>query len=102
MAFRSAGAKPAHLVRPLLDVPKARLIATLKAAKIGYAVDPSNSDPRFTRPRLRKLMRSLAQEGLTAERLGKLAKRVERAEEALVRGTQRRAVGAVPWAVAGW
>ena len=65
-----AGAKPAHLVRPLLDVPKARLIATLKAAKISYSVDPSNSDPRFTRPRLRKLMRSLAQEGLTAERLG--------------------------------
>ena len=78
-----AGAKPAHLVRPLLDVPKARLIATLKAAKVGYAIDPTNSDPRFTRPRLRKLMRSLAQEGLTAERLGKLAKRVERAEEAL-------------------
>ena len=77
------GAKPANLVRPLLDVPKARLIATLKAAKISYSVDPSNSDPRFTRPRLRKLMRSLAQEGLTAERLGKLAKRVERAEETL-------------------
>jgi len=77
------GAKPANLVRPFLDVPKARLIATLKAAKISYSVDPSNSDPRFTRPRLRKLMRSLAQEGLTAERLGKLAKRVERAEETL-------------------
>jgi tRNA(Ile)-lysidine synthase len=78
-----AGAKPAHLIRPLLNVPKARLIATLKAAKINYSVDPSNSDPRFTRPRLRKLMRSLAQEGLTAERLGRLGRRVERAEEAL-------------------
>ena len=78
-----SGAKPANLVRPFLEVPKARLIATLKAAKVPYAVDPSNSDARFTRPRLRKLMLSLAQEGLTAERLGKLAKRVERAEEAL-------------------
>ena len=78
-----AGAKPAHLVRPLLDVPKARLIATLKAAKVGYAIDPTNSDPRFTRPRLRKLMPSLAQEGLTAERLGKLGKRLDRVEEAL-------------------
>jgi len=77
------GAKPAHLVRPLLDVPKARLIATLQGAKVDYAVDPSNADPRFTRPRLRKLMPSLAREGLTAERLGKLAKRVERIEETL-------------------
>jgi tRNA(Ile)-lysidine synthase len=77
------GAKPAHLVRPLLDVPKARLIATLKTAKLNYSVDPSNSDPRFTRPRLRKLMLSLAQEGLTAARLGKLAKRAERIEGAL-------------------
>ena len=42
-------AKPAHLVRPLLDIPKSRLIATLKAAKVPYAIDPSNADPRFTR-----------------------------------------------------
>jgi len=73
------------LVRPLLQVPKARLIATLKAAKVGYARDPSNADPRFTRPRLRKIMRALAQEGLSAERLARLAKRAERAEQALVR-----------------
>jgi tRNA(Ile)-lysidine synthase len=67
----------------LLNVPKARLIATLKSAKVSYAVDPSNKDPRFARPRFRALMPSLAHEGLTAERLGKLAQRVERTEEAL-------------------
>jgi len=78
------GAGDIGLVRPLLQVPKARLIATLKAAKVPYAVDPSNSDPRFTRPRLRKLMRMLVREGLTAERLAKLAKRAERTEGALV------------------
>ena len=78
-----AGAKPAHLVRPLLAVPKARLIATLKAAKVSYAIDPSNTDPRFTRPRLRALMPVLAREGLTAERFGRLARRAERVEEAL-------------------
>ena len=44
------------LVRPLLDIPKARLIATLQAAKIAFADDPSNRDPRFTRARLRGLM----------------------------------------------
>ena len=78
-----AAAKPAHLVRPLLDIPKARLIATLKAAKISYVTDPSNADPRFTRPRFRALMPSLAREGLTAERFGRLARRAERVEEAL-------------------
>jgi tRNA(Ile)-lysidine synthase len=71
------------LFRPLLRVPKARLIATLRAAKIPYATDPSNRDPRFARPRLRALMPALAREGLTAERLGLLASRIERVEDAL-------------------
>jgi tRNA(Ile)-lysidine synthase len=72
------------LIRPLLAVSKARLIATLKAAKVSYAIDPSNADPRFARPRLRKMMRLLAREGLTAERLARLASRAERTEEALL------------------
>src|SRR6185295_18419883 len=37
--------KKIELFRPLLDIPKSRLIATLKAAKIPYAEDPSNRDP---------------------------------------------------------
>ncbi len=71
------------LVRPLLDVPKARLIATLKAAKIPYADDASNRDPQFTRVRLRAVMAALAGEGLTAERLALLARRAARADSAL-------------------
>ena len=71
------------LLRPLLRVPKARLVATLEAAKIPYAEDPSNHDPRFARPRLRELMPLLAAEGLTAERLERLATRVRRAEMTL-------------------
>src|ERR1700748_1671510 len=43
------------LARPLLQVSKARLIATLQKAKITYADDPTNHDPHFTRPRLREL-----------------------------------------------
>jgi tRNA(Ile)-lysidine synthase len=72
-----------ELLRPLLAVPKSRLIATLKAAKVSYASDPSNRDPRFTRSRLRKLMPMLAAEGLTASRLALLADRVQRVEDAL-------------------
>lgn len=73
------------LVRPLLGIPKSRLIATLKAAKIRYATDPSNRDPRFTRSRFRELLPALAREGLTASRLAALARRVQRVEETLLR-----------------
>jgi tRNA(Ile)-lysidine synthase len=70
------------VVRPLLEVPKGRLIATLQEAGIGYADDPSNVDPRFTRSRLRKLMPALADEGLTPQCLARLARRVRRSEAA--------------------
>jgi tRNA(Ile)-lysidine synthase len=77
------------LVRPLLDIPKARLIATLRAAKIPYADDPSNRDPRFTRARLRGLMGELAREGLDAHRLSLLARRLKRADAALEAAVDR-------------
>jgi tRNA(Ile)-lysidine synthase len=68
------------LVRPLLDLPKARLTATLAAMGITFVDDPSNRDPRFTRPRLRMLMPALADEGLDARRLALLARRMRRAD----------------------
>ena len=71
------------LVRPLLAVGKARLVATLRKAGVTYADDPSNRDPRFTRVRLRTAMPVLEREGLSAERLALLARRVRRAEAAL-------------------
>lgn len=71
------------LLRPLLDVPKARLVAFLEGEGIDYARDPSNTDPRFTRPRLRTLLPALAAEGLDAGRLSRLAARVARADAAL-------------------
>lgn len=68
------------LVRPLLELPKARLIATLAATGITFVEDPSNRDPRFARPRLRALMPALAAEGLDARRLALLAHRMRRAD----------------------
>ena len=59
-ALPASGASALKLVRPLLDIPKSRLIATLKSEKIGFADDATNRDPRFTRARLRAaLCRSL-------------------------------------------
>jgi tRNA(Ile)-lysidine synthase len=84
MAYAAAvpvGADSAiFVVRPLLSVPKARLLATLKAAGIAHSEDPSNRDPRFARPRLRALMPHLAREGLDAWGLARLAARLRRAE----------------------
>ena len=82
----------AILVRPLLDIPKARLIATLDKAKIAYADDPTNRDAAFTRSRLRALLPALAAEGGDARTLVRLAKRLDRANaavEVLADGAER-------------
>jgi tRNA(Ile)-lysidine synthase len=71
------------LARPFLDLPKSRLIATLNRAGILFAEDPTNRDPRFTRPRLRALMPALAAEGADARGLARLAERLARANAAL-------------------
>ncbi|MFZ0623690.1 MAG: tRNA lysidine(34) synthetase TilS [Pseudolabrys sp.] len=85
----SGGEDTLTLVRPLLHVPKSRLVATLHAAKIDYADDPSNRDPGFTRVRLRGLMDALAHEGLDARRLTQLARRLKRADAAIEAAVDR-------------
>jgi tRNA(Ile)-lysidine synthase len=93
------GERELVLLRPLLGIPKVRLIATLAAANIAFADDPSNRDPRFTRARLRTILPALAREGLDARRLSLLAQRVRRAEatiELAVRAA-RAALAPAPW-----
>lgn len=80
------------LMRPLLDVPKEQLVATLQKAKIDFATDPTNHDLAYTRPRLRALMPALAAEGADARNLTRLAARLARANAALdqmAEGAQR-------------
>jgi tRNA(Ile)-lysidine synthase len=93
------GVREIFLVRPLLHIPKRRLIATLEAARIAYAEDPSNRDPRFTRARLRSLMPALAREGLDARGLARLAARLRRAESTIQVAVQaaRSALAPPPW-----
>jgi len=68
------------VARPLLDVTKAELIAYCEAADLPYVDDPTNRDPKYTRARLRGM---LAEEGMDARALGRLARRAARAEDAL-------------------
>jgi tRNA(Ile)-lysidine synthase len=72
-----------QLARPFLHVAKVQLVATLTKAKIDFATDPSNSDPSYTRPRLRALMPALASEGFDSRNLARLATRLRRADVAL-------------------
>jgi tRNA(Ile)-lysidine synthase len=81
-----------RLARPLLDVSKSQLIATLKKAGIDFADDPTNRDVSFTRPRIRAVMPALAAEGGDARSLARLASRLARANaavEVLAEGAER-------------
>ncbi len=71
------------LLRPLLDVPKARLVATLEEARVPFIVDPSNVDARFERARLRNAAGALAELGLDPEAIALSARRLRRARTAL-------------------
>lgn len=72
------------LVRPLLAFSKARLIATLVHQGVAYAEDPTNSDRRYERARVRTLLSHLETAGLSREAVATSARRLGEARAALV------------------
>ena len=72
-----------RLMRPLLTTPKARLVATLRAAGLAWIEDPSNLNDQFARVRLRQMMPALSELGLTVDRLAATADRMATAKDAL-------------------
>lgn len=80
-----------NLLRPLLDVPKARLIATLEAMGQSWIEDPSNQNPEFTRTKMRTLLPQLADVGIDAASLAATAGRMARARDYLEQQTVRAA-----------
>lgn len=72
-----------RLLRPLLDVPRARLAASVAKAGLTPSQDPSNEDERYERVRLRRALPRLAEIGLDAATLARSAERMARAREAL-------------------
>jgi tRNA(Ile)-lysidine synthase len=75
------------LLRPLLSLAKADLVAYCEAEGVAFARDPSNEDPRYARTRVRALLETLAAEGLDAPALARLARRAAQVEDALARQT---------------
>lgn len=78
-------------LRPLLTIPRARLAATLAARGQDWIEDPSNHNPAYARVRLRRLMPSLAAEGMSPARLADTARRLGRARAALERAVAQAA-----------
>lgn len=72
-----------RVVRPLLAVPKARLIAAAAAADLPVADDPSNRDEAYARTRTRQ---ALAETG-DAARLAETARRLASEDRALEQWT---------------
>lgn len=75
------------LVRPLLGVPKPRLVATIAAHGLAATDDPSNDNPAFERVRLRRAWPALEAAGLGTAMIGRSAARLERARRALETAT---------------
>jgi tRNA(Ile)-lysidine synthase len=73
------------LIRPLLPCRR----ADLEALGQGWIEDPSNDDTRFERVRLRRLMPTLAETGLTVERLAALAQSCREVGDAIVAAAGR-------------
>ncbi len=72
-----------RLLRPLLALPRVRLAAVLKRAKLTAIQDPSNDNPRFDRVKARRLMTELSTLGLDAHRLADTAAHMARVRAAL-------------------
>lgn len=71
------------ILRPLLDIPKSRLVASLDAMGAGWVEDPSNSNKRYERASIRYSLKTSAALPLTSSALGLSARRLGRAREAL-------------------
>ena len=83
------------IIRPFLNVPKARLRATLVARGLDWLEDPSNSNPDFERVRLRRSMQVARALGLSSIAVATSARRLGRARLALEHVTGELAARAV-------
>jgi len=79
----ASGTPPLRLIRPLLDIPRARLVEVLHASGQEWVEDPSNLDERYTRVRLRNVQSTFDDFGLTVDRMTQTAARMGQAREAL-------------------
>nr|WP_237182443.1 tRNA lysidine(34) synthetase TilS [Roseomonas marmotae] len=100
-----AAARPAAqalLLRPLLDMPPARLESLLKVNGVVPLRDPSNLDPRFTRARLRLALGDAGGQGAGTAALAEAARAFARRRARLEAAVAARLAGALHLAPQGW
>lgn len=76
-----------HLLRPLLDTPKAALITFLDDLGVAWVDDPTNRDPRHERNRVNATLAQHSEPDRHTARLQQLGARAARAADALVHMT---------------
>lgn len=94
--------KTPRLLRPLLTIPKARLVATLEARGQQWIEDPSNEDRNYLRVQARELLRDMPLDGLSPERLAATARRMARVRSLLDDETAKLLDASVEMAEAGY
>lgn len=72
-----------QICRPLLSVPKKRLLSFLKDKDQTWVEDPSNEKKKFLRIQIRELIKNSEIDGLDAERLSSTAQRMQRVRSLL-------------------
>ncbi len=88
---------PLELRRPLLDLPKSRLMATLREAGLTWRADPSNDRDDFERVRVRKILAALSELGIDGAAIARSAARLSRARSAIQRQTVEAVRTRVDW-----
>lgn len=72
------------ILRPLLDMPKARLMAMLAARGLPWREDPSNRSADSERVRMRRVLAHLDTLGIASHRIARSAHRLARARTAVM------------------
>jgi tRNA(Ile)-lysidine synthase len=86
-----------RVVRPLLDVAKADLVATCQAFGQAWIEDPSNDSAKYARARFRKARAFLEAEGFSRQRILATIAHQRRAHEAVRHAVDVLARDAVMW-----
>lgn len=90
------------LLRPLLDQPKARLVAALKARGQSWIEDPSNRNAAFARVRVREALQGLDSDGSLVRHLATTAANMARARQALEQAATDLLARHAAWHAAGF
>ncbi|MFA7277329.1 MAG: tRNA lysidine(34) synthetase TilS [Pseudobdellovibrionaceae bacterium] len=72
-----------NIIRPLLSVTHQDLIATCEENESSWIEDPSNQNDHYARVRMRAILGTLSEEGLTPARMAHVSRKLERAAKTL-------------------